>query len=116
MQPHYSDIEKIHLSPSESAFLLKLNRKKHLPLPPNMRNLYVWDLVGYDYSDAVDPFGSYKLLGTVHLGFNYQRWKKYRRELFFKGCFPVIISLIALIKSFQNEILWLLQELMKLLK
>lgn len=110
------DVAQIRLTPAEKLFLRKLRFKKHLPLPENMRNLRSLGLVDPDYLDEKGPIGECVPSGTVHLTDKYIRWCFYSRDTVFKEKIPVIISVIALLKSCQDEILWLLRQIAILLK
>jgi len=110
------DFSSLVLKPSERLYLFLLRIKKKAQLPDSMRYLYLHDLVKQNSSGKTDQLNAPIPDDTYSLTDKYYRYAIYRRDLFFKGKLPVILSAIALIKSFQDEILWLLQELAKLLK
>lgn len=110
------DFSNIVLKFSERVFLFSLRFKKKRILPKEMHYLYVNDLISPNYTDKKDAFGVFIPDGTYSLSDKYTRYLIYRRDNFFKGKLPVIISVIALLRSYKDEILWLLQELAKLLK
>lgn len=59
--------------------------------------------------------GVYKPKNDYHLTSTYWEYIAYRRESYFKGKLPVIISIIALMKSYgfgiDDIILWCMQQL-----
>ena len=110
------DFGKIVIKRNERLYLLSLRFKKKRKLPPSMRYLYVYGLVVPNYTGERDQLGGFIQDGTYSLSDKYARYSIYRRDLFFRGKLPVIISVIALLRSYRNEILWLLQAIAKLLK
>lgn len=109
----YKDLD---LTFREKLFLFCNRKKKSFDLPNEYRSLLRFGLVTYESTGELDKFGIATHTGKYVLTDEYTRYRVYQKDVFFKGKFPVIISLIALIKAFQDEILWLIQAVMRLLK
>lgn len=112
------NFDKIILTHKERFLLFTLRiqkkRKKDILKPP-YRQLHLHSLISPNYLPEHGPEGESIPDGTFSLTNNYKRYCIYRREQFFKGKLPVIIALLALLKSYgfgiDDFIFWCMQQL-----
>lgn len=110
--------DKIVLTPWERFLLFTLRiqkrRKKDIWKMP-YRQLHLYGLISPNYYPERGFEGESIPDGTFSLSSNYKRYCIYRREQFFKGKLPVIIALLALLKSYgfgiDDFIFWCMQQL-----
>ena len=112
------NFDKIILTPKERFLLFTLRiqkkRKKDIWKAP-YRQLHLYSLISPNYLPERGPEGESITDGTFSLSDNYKRYRAYRREQFFKGKLPVIIALLALLKSYgfgiDDFIFWCMRQL-----
>ncbi len=112
------DFDKIYLTYKERLLLLNIKIRGKVVADiysQPYRQLHKYDFIKrnyvYDVEHREDIFD-----GTVSLTMTYKRYCLYRREQFFRGKLPVIISILALMKSYgvgiDDIIAWCTQQLM----
>ena len=74
--------------------------------------LFKYHLITYNHTRHKNELGERVLDGTISVTDEYVRYKKFKRNNFIDSKIPIIISVIALLKSFSKEILWLIQSIM----
>lgn len=109
------NVTDVYLTFNEVLLLKKFNKQTILKKSEHMNNLIYFELIKPEYIQTkygsvpdIDGMYSISKFGETYL--------LYRKEKIFLNKLPVIISLIALISSFRIEILWIIQQLMQILK
>lgn len=80
-----------------------------------LQRLNSFGLINHNYRPEI-VYGKKQLDGTVSVTDNYERYKRYRFDLFITGKFTTFIAFAALFLSIKTEILSVIQWLVKLLK
>lgn len=116
------DLDKITLSLKEKWILYRIVKKKEVPYDfctDSQRNVFLeYNLISihqeyvYIRGKCIKDTNKPTLILTTDKAF---RYFLYLKESRFKGKFQVIIAFIALIKSFDQEIYWLVNRLISLL-
>lgn len=81
-----------------------------------LNNLIIMGFVSYNHLTERGPAGAFIPDGTVSLTDHYKRYRKFKIKTFIDHRIPIIISVIALLKSFEVEITSIVKQLMQLLK
>lgn len=114
------DFDDIILTNSEIKALKRIHKAHKLDYSlidkETLYSLMNYNLISYNYLQDTDCIGSSIQDGTVSTNKNYELYRKYLMNKFVETKLPIIISLIALIKSFDSEIISVLRLLMQLLK
>ena len=114
------DFDDIILTNSEIKALKRIHKAHKLNYSlideKVLYSLMEYELISYNYLNDRDSIGCQIRDGTVSTNRNYEIYKKYSFNKFVETKLPIIISLIALIKSFDSEIISVLRLLVQLLK
>ena len=108
--------EKIKLTISERLILFYIKKKKKVKFHKYPHKLISYGLIEQNYLSEVNSIGAPIPEGTYSLTDFALRYRLYRKERYFEGKLPVIISIIALIGAYRNEIFSFLFSLTSLLQ
>ena len=117
------DYDKIMLSFKEKRILRHILKEGKVPYNycnDSQRELFLkYDLVSIHRKQIATETGrvTFDPNAPVYIAANdkAKRYFLYRKENYFKGKLPVVIALVALIKSFDVEICWLAHFILSLL-
>lgn len=112
--------DEIFLTRDEKKVLSKIRHGEPVnetDIVDTLASDYLFVRVNYDrVYDDVRHITQHVPNGTYSITPQYERYRAYRRDLFFSGKLPVIISVIALIGAYRHEIFSVVRAIMQLLK
>lgn len=113
-------MDNIYFTKEEQHILKTLAKYQSMPESnyehKYLSNLIAMGFVSYNYLPQQSKSGADIPDGTVSLTDQYKRYRSFKRKSFIEHKVPIIVSCIALLKSFEFEIISLMQWLMQLLK